>query len=371
MFKTCALYKLALTLITSFSLLICSGHAQANPFLADNITVDVTASDAVQARTQAMTKAQIAAWDIMVANLIEAGEPALQYIEKPDSLTIASLVQTMEVRDEQTAPTQYIATMEVLFSETAVRNYLGRTGVRLSMAKQERPTLLIPWYRDVRGQMHLWGEGNLWHPIWATKSGRTDPPVHIPLGDVKDISDLNPKRPRDMTPFAVQTILNRYNLDRALTVTAFQETPQRVRIELAEIAPSGLKVIAKETINANDPNQDEAILLHQALTRTLVMLRNPGQAKAAAIEDTAPPKAYPFISNAQNLQQWVGIKKRLDQAFGMVNVQLDALTPGHIRFTITTPDDLAARLSLYGMRADQPLLPDEPLILREATANYQ
>ena len=384
MYILCALYRTGWLLITSLSFLFIVSAAQAtpvtapvgNPFAVENVTVDETADNAVTARTQAMSTAQSAAWDRLVKNLEAQGEP-LAYLQKPDPLTIGGLVETMEVNDEQTTATRYLANIDVTFSETAIRHYLARMGVHLSIAPQARPTLLLPWYRDIRGQMHFWGEGNHWFPIWADKSGRTDPPVRIPAGDIKDTENITAERPENLAPHQVRQLLDRYDLDQAVMAVARQETPQRLSLSVFKMTATGRVPIGEETLNAADPNQDEAILLHQALTRTLVLLRGNTSPADTNITDTTQPglptsRDYPMIARANDLNEWIGMKKRLDQAFGAQNIQITALTPGRIELVLTGPDlysDFASKLGLYGLEADANVAPNQPLILRQAHRN--
>lgn len=379
MFFSRALYRPALALITSFSLCLLAMQAMANPFVVQGIPVDETANNAVTARTQAMTNAQTQAWDAMIAALVEAGEP-VQYIQKPDPLTIGGLVETMEVSGEQTTPTRYIANIDVIFSESAMRNHLARSGVRLSLAPQVKPVLLLPWYRDIRGVMHFWGPDNDWYPIWADKSGRTDPPVRIPTGDVKDVEMVSATRPETLDPMQVQNLLDRYDLSQVVVAVAKRETPQRISLTLNSLTSGGLRQVASETINAADPNQDEDILLHQAVTRTLVMLRDATsgvQSSMATTQaqfdpaETGPimpvTRNYEAIAVTANLNEWIGMKKRLDQALGAENVQVTAMSPGRIELLLTGPEiftDFAGRLSLYGMSAEPSTNPTQPILIR-------
>lgn len=381
MFKQCALYRTALTLITSFSFIFLIQAASANPFQVEGVQVDVSAQNAVLARQEAMSSAQMMAWDKMIAALAEEGEP-VQYLKTPDPLSIAAMVETMEIRDEQTAPQQYKAAMDVIFSAQAVRHYMASLGISLSIAKQARPVLLLAWYQDIRGAMHLWGDGNLWAPIWADKAGRTDPPLRIPLGDVVDIADLNAKTPADVTPFQLQKLLDRYNLDRAIHVVAKQETPQRLKVTLYE----NNRELGSEDISAIDVNQDESIIHHQGVTRTLVMLKkqiqqpqsphihmphaqnpdaynqpyNPGQsdntdaAQTAQFPALSATRDYSAIARARSLPHWVGMKKRLEKALGPNTIQISSLSPSQIELTMTGPNlysDLSRMLAVYGLNA--------------------
>ena len=363
-----AIYRTTLMLITSFCFMlgaiqttkaqdIIAEHTTVNMFEIRDIAIDVTADNAVQARQQAMTKAQNQAWNILIQRLSAAGEN-MEALAVQDDLTISALVETVSVSNEQLAPTRYIADISVQFNEQAVRNFAARQGNRLHIQEQAQPILILPWFTDLRGKTFLWGDDNAWAAQWAQQSGQTVPPIRVPLGDIMDIRDFAPESPLSYNDLKLQSLLDRYGLDQAVIAFAQMQTPERLQLTLYD-TESGIPIETTNQTIAVDPvtsAQDANALMKNAIETALLYMRGNNIPLL-----TTQKHDYRIIVKTRNLQDWIGIKKRLNQSLSADGLKIDRLTPAEIRITISYAGDiieLRQQLAVYG------------LILSESVSNY-
>ena len=100
------------------------------PFAVSKIAVDVTAKNAVAAKSKAMAEAQKRGIDTVLRRVVpfrfSAKLPDLQ----PQQ--VETLVNGMAIRKEQYSTTRYIATLDVIFNEQGVKELLTSLGIPVS-----------------------------------------------------------------------------------------------------------------------------------------------------------------------------------------------------------------------------------------------
>jgi hypothetical protein len=110
-----------------------AAHAADSLYTAAKVKVDTSAKNAVAAKAAGMAEAQRKAWDIVAKRLVPSGD--LPELSQED---IEALVEGVSVLNEQMSTTRYIATLDISFSEPAVKQLLqsyslGVTGQRAPM----------------------------------------------------------------------------------------------------------------------------------------------------------------------------------------------------------------------------------------------
>ena len=116
------------TLLITMIMIACgSGYSAATAasslFTVENVQVDVTAANALEARQQAFEEAQFLAFEELTKRMLSAPQPA-DYRNLPVQ-TISSLVQDYEVKDEKLSAKRYIGTYTFRFRDNAVRKYFS------------------------------------------------------------------------------------------------------------------------------------------------------------------------------------------------------------------------------------------------------
>lgn len=111
----------------------------ANPYVIEGVVVDVTAANAVKAREQALTQAQVKAFEQLAAQTLSPEDLAAYTM--PDADTIMALVQDFEVTNEQLSTKRYKGTYTVRFRPALAQQYLH---VQPVIAQQTAPVLGAP-----------------------------------------------------------------------------------------------------------------------------------------------------------------------------------------------------------------------------------
>ena len=117
----------------------------AGLFTVENITVDVTADNAIDARNQAFEQGQTKAYKALSERLLEEGEA--ETMIAPDADTISTMIQDFEVTNERLSAVRYVGTYTFTFDEAAVRRQFIGAGKNYT-ATQSRPLLILPFYKS-------------------------------------------------------------------------------------------------------------------------------------------------------------------------------------------------------------------------------
>ena len=100
------------------------------PFAVSKIAVDVTAKNAVAAKSKAMAEAQKRGIDTVLRRVVPFSFSAKLPNLQPQQ--VETLVNGMAIRKEQYSTTRYIATLDVIFNEQGVKELLTSLGIPVS-----------------------------------------------------------------------------------------------------------------------------------------------------------------------------------------------------------------------------------------------
>jgi hypothetical protein len=141
-------------------LLLASPHVEAadSLYTAAKISVDTSAKDAVAAKAAGMAEAQRKGLDIVLRRLVPSGE--LPELSQED---VEALVEGVSVLNEQMSTTRYIATLDISFSEEAVKQLLQ--SYSLGVSEQRAPMIsVLPIVIDGEAVQSEGAEG--WLQAW-------------------------------------------------------------------------------------------------------------------------------------------------------------------------------------------------------------
>jgi Uncharacterized protein conserved in bacteria (DUF2066) len=254
------------------------GRAQVagDVFSVSDIPVDVTASDAVTARQDALEQGQRQGLERLLRRLV----PAERHARLPsvDALPIDRYVQSFEIADEEVSSTRYIADLTVSYAPEAVRDLLAGAGLPFAETASA-PLVVLPLYEGPEGP-RLWPEGNPWWQAWAEN---LDPErllrLVLPLGDLEDMALVGVEQAQAGDPGALLALAGRYGSEDVLVVgaqpmgggetgtepttgadpTAEAAAPPAVRLEVRRIGSQEL-ANPPETIRAQPGQTLEALL---------------------------------------------------------------------------------------------------------------
>ena len=115
----------------------------ANPvFTIEDVKVDVTASNALEAKQKAFEQAQVDAFEIMANRMLSESE--MKAAPPLDLSTISLLIQDFEVTKEQLSAVRYVGTYTFRFKDDAVRRHFSGQGFQYSDVGS-KPVLILPF----------------------------------------------------------------------------------------------------------------------------------------------------------------------------------------------------------------------------------
>jgi hypothetical protein len=149
-----------------------SGIAKAADNLYDvaKISVDVTAKDAVAARTTGMAEAEARAVTIVLRRLLPPGiDPELPGLTKED---IEGLVNGVSIRNERNSQTRYVASLDISINEQGIKQLLGDYNLPYDEKRAEQISILPLMLsggtvasEEEEGWRRAWEELDLSHSI--------------------------------------------------------------------------------------------------------------------------------------------------------------------------------------------------------------
>lgn len=319
----------ASTLVAFIAFLSLAGVATAqdsNPvFTITDVAVDETAASASDARDVALATGQRRAVQRVFRRLIVRADARL--LPQPKDDDIASLVQNIELSDEKTSATRYLATMTVAFKPDLVRNYLRAAGLQFSETVS-RPRLVLPVF-EAAGAINLWDPPNAWREAWEARSVSSDTvvPLVLPEGDLRDIGSIGPIQALAAETRPIQSIAARYRVRDILVAhaTLVQDLAANrplVHVSLRHIGPSS-GAVTIETFTGESRARVGA-LLAEAVQRTVERFEDDWKRDNYLRFDEPVRLSASF--SLGTLSDWLEMRRRLGGAAVIQRVELASIT---------------------------------------------
>tara|TARA_B100000686_G_C16785276_1_gene974787 strand:+ start:1058 stop:2455 length:1398 start_codon:yes stop_codon:yes gene_type:complete len=195
-----------------------SAQAQTAAYVVEDVPLDKSASNAVEAKDLAIVEGQREAF-VKLANRLLIDAPDEKISEMSD-LEISSLINDFEINHEKFSSTRYQARMTVRFNEGAVKRKLSSYGT-VQLAQENKDNLLILPYLNMGGRSTLWSEDNRWLQAWKASSSRTGlVPLTIPLGDTNDMALVDETMILTSGKEEIRYLLEKYNAEDVLIPVA-------------------------------------------------------------------------------------------------------------------------------------------------------
>ena len=328
-----------------------AGAAEAqdrNPvFTITDVALDETAASASDARDVALAAGQRRAVRRVFRRLIVRADTRL--LPQPTDEDIASLVQNIELSDEKTSATRYLATMTVAFKPDLVRNYLRAAGLQFSETAS-RPRLVLPVF-EAAGAINLWDPPNAWRDAWEARGVSSDTvvPLILPEGDLRDIGSVGPIQALAAEARPLQTIAARYRVRDILVAhaTLVQDLAANrplVHVSLRHIGPSS-GAVTIETFTGESRDRVGA-LLAEAVQRTVERLEDDWK-QSNYLRFDEPVRLSASFSLG-TLSDWLEMRRRLGGAAVIQRVELASITRSDAQVVIHYlggPDQLGLALA--------------------------
>jgi hypothetical protein len=316
-----------------------------------DIPVDATAENAAKAREVALAQGQQAA----LRQLLERLTPPAVHdrLPAPPASEVETMVLGLSVSDEKTSRVRYLARMTVRFMPDAVRALLEKNG--LPYVDGPAPTLavLAMWRPSPESLPVLWEDPNPWRRAWAALPRGGLQPIETPLGDLQDVLVTDAERLAEADPATLRPLAERYGAQGILVAEAVLR-PGR------DNGPPSLEVsgrTADKTYGATlqpQPGEPLAALLHRAATALRDQMAAAWSARNAL--PAGPASHITVLASLSGLTDWLAVRGALDEARGVEDWTLQALTRDRAQVALTVrggTDLLAEALAAHGLTLTQ------------------
>lgn len=341
--------------------LICSpvpAPAQDNAlYTVEGVDVDVTAKNAVEARTKALDEAQVKAYRAWLEKNLGA-EKAAEYPDL-DPVSVSAMVQDFEVTKEQLSATRYKGLFTVRFRPSALRHLApasttaadaeatpdtaysytdpqADTGDQTVSTAPTGATLVLPFYQS-NGRSVLWEGDNPLRAAWSRTPMNAESGLVLPLGDLTDIGTIKDDQPLTFDPAAMEKMLTRYQSSQAAILIAAPNAVKGLDVNIYSFLPGEKPHFVRMIQVMPDGSPDPALIYARAVEQSRPIIQ--ASARPSAIYPTksaapapvampaGPAQSYTGRVHFNSVQEWVKMKNTLDRLPGMRAVMIKSLSP--------------------------------------------
>lgn len=309
-------------------------------FVVEDVSVDVTAKNSVEAQDQAFDVAQNKAFRILAQRMVDDAQAAA--LPMPDPITVSSLIKDYEVTNEQLSAVRYIGTYTFRFREKAVSEYFSVSGVSFTETGSKTLMVLPVFQKD--GKNSIWSEDNIWMHAWgAAELSRGLVPVEVPIGDLMDISDIDDHNALSYSRSNLDRMLARYGASEAAVMIAVPDMMLIAVNEDSEIAKGRLRISIYRTDRATaehvkdihveaDGTETREALYNRAVLNAYKALQTDWKSKTLA--SLAQSQSYDVRAQFKTLKQWATIQQALSGVAGLSDLSVRSVkrSEAHISF---------------------------------------
>jgi hypothetical protein len=281
-------------------------------FTVEGIRVDATAADANAAREVAFAGGTREAY----RKLLEQIVPREYYARLPDPrpADLTAMVFSLQVENERTSPTRYLANLTVNFRRDAVRSLLQRSNVPFAETAS-RPVLIVPVYTSA-GATLLWDDPNPWRQAWSFARNRNSlAPMVLANGDLTDVGLISAAQAANADRARLAAVAARYGVEDVLVAQA------NLRFEIGSRVPS-IDVVLRRFGPAGEGTTIEGYR-GDAAEPVQTLLNRAVESIVTGIEDRWKRENLLAFGNEAvlsanvplaSLSDWIGIRQRLERA---------------------------------------------------------
>ena len=329
----CPVIWFCVALFIALPPLATSSHAASDQvYTITGVDVDTTAKTAAQAREIALASGQKQALDLLLRQMTLTSDHArLPILTDAD---VPALVGGIEIANERTSTTRYLASLTVNFKQNAVRQLLSANGLAFTETHSP-PRLVLPLFDDA-GALLLWDAENAWRQAWLDMSAPAAPvPLIQPIGDLLDIGTISARQAADLDPGRMQAVADRYGVADLVVAHArlavdYGSGGTRLDVAVHSRGPSGDDswtenfAVPGGTLSAEVLSESAAKIWSRIVDQwkqgTLVRLD----------DETSLLVQAPL----EGLKHWLAIRRRLEDSPVVRAVEVESLTTREARVVL-------------------------------------
>lgn len=348
----------------------------ADSYTVEDIKVDVSASNAVQAREKAFEEAQIKGYKMLAERFLSNEE--LENFTTPDINTVAIFVKDFEVTNEKLSATRYAGTYKIRYSPKAFANRKTNTADSTNDAAQAKAPpkkgtiLIIPFFEEA-GYPALWRTNPFMQAWLNARDNNNAAPAIVPLGDAQDIAAIRDSEGLRYDPQKLLILKNRYRAPQAAILVATPELmpdgTQNIAVAIYQAKSYGPELSRQISVKGQvGEGRDQLYgrviaeinkVFNQTWKRpTAVAGNNQTQQPEQRPPLTGPINSLVAQVSFNSMRSWVEAKRAMERSYGIRSVNVKSLSPVNATVMIDyqgSIESLRQNLAQNGIGMNDPL----------------
>ena len=328
-----SLYKLSSIIIVLILAMWVPASAVANIYTVERVAVDDTAETAAAARDVALVKGQQHALRRLLERLtMKADHGRLPVV---GAAAIAELVSGIEIAEEKTSATRYIATLSVNFKKHEIRGLLRQQGISFSETRS-KPLLVLPVFRAA-GAVRLWQIPNPWRESWSNITLGTDAPVPliVPAGELADVAAISAEQALGGDARRLDAIAERYGVTDILVAFAELDIDlgtraRRLQVSLRQHGWTGPGLLIESY--SSQKQETEKAMVTRAVAAVATGIQERWKANTLIRFDRE--RSLSAVVPLGGLRDWLVVRERLNRNSLIRRVELTALSVENARIVL-------------------------------------
>jgi hypothetical protein len=306
-----------------------------DPYLVDNIKVDVEAASTAKAREQALVQGEKEALDRLLKRLTLGSDHAR--LPQVDDQRRANLLEDFRVRSEKSSAVRYIATLAYRFKRDGIRALLTEAGLTY-VETPSKPVVILPVYRTAAGPV-LWDEPNPWRHAWDgvdLRSGLV--PFVVPSGDLQDLQSIDAAQAASGDPARLRAVAARHGANIVLVAVANEGAGGALTVVVNGYNTASGGTALNQSLPVA-PAADRAQTL-ATVARTLVDSYEERWKRDNVVVTGATGSALRVVVPIASYGDWIELRKRLRSVALVRGIQVLELTRERARLELDYTGDV-------------------------------
>jgi hypothetical protein len=312
--------------------------AQNDAYTVNDVIASGSGKSPSQARTNAVTSAQRNAFLILLDRLGIDSSTASSI----DDAAISDMVASQQILGEKVAGNNYSATLNLSFSESFVKHYLGKKVAAAEDKKETANSYLIVPVKLIKNQSLIWETNNDWKVAWENilKANKVSY-LKLAKGEIDDIATITPSAVDNPHFTDFEQLLNKYKTDGLMLVYFdFDSIENKVNIVLQNIQKFNTTKTKLDFVNVNQLSPED--LVNKVAEKTfdyIASIVDKDGVRSSPL--TAPTTIQTGISTYQidiliyGLDDWLKVKNKLENSNLVSQFRVESLSRDLVKIIVS------------------------------------
>jgi len=205
-----------------------SSFAEDEIFKINNVSVDITDTNSLNAKNNAIIEAKKTAFNLLLERVSMLNDSDILSLDISVE-DISSIISDFDISNEKFSDVRYKGTFNFNFNPTKTSDFFKEKEISFTSIKS-RPVLIIPiWVGDDYNRYSdsnilLWEDNNLWKTAWSQFPNDSFlVPTKLPLGDITDLQEISIENAISGNIESIEDIKKRYNISDVVVAIAVKK----------------------------------------------------------------------------------------------------------------------------------------------------